>query len=598
MCHHVLVLCVACLLVACSKPTDRGNVGSSATSATLTEPSAPDSATSAPKDVVATVLGQPVKRSDCLSSSHGIGSVEVGFCSLVFRLLVDDFIKSQELTLSQDEIDAFWTALQAGAQRADSRQPEAEPVFDEAAVRRRLKQVQDKLAAADVPLLERLALESQVSGLERALKLKSQRAIVAYEHLLPLRLEASLYKKYGGKVVARQISLQAAGAYQKLAEQAQANGHLVFHDEALKQAFWKRLQDDLAHPEISPERVNFSLPGLMQLAAQMPPDAASTPSASPPSASDPGMLERFVGVWHATSTSKPSQLAPAGGTHRVREVTEPVMDGKYLMGREISAPTGEKHLWIMTYDAKQKNYPFWMFNSAGLMGGQWSLTWDAANNTATGRATDTPAGWTSLGTNRFPDPNTNIVDVWMKDDRGRLMFDFHAEKARQPADAAAAILTDWSKSEPSADRPQKLQVLEPLVGTWDAVSISKPAVWTPQEARTTRTVQRDWILDQRFILNTTTGAQGIEQYSLFSYDPQSRDYRYWSFMADGTQSQTRGRWYASERSFAFQSEPRDGKTMAMSVRFVSIDQHEWQLTVVDGKGTKYFDMAITTTRRK
>jgi hypothetical protein len=226
------------------------------------------------------------------------------------------------------------------------------------------------------------------------------------------------------------------------------------------------------------------------------------------------------------------------------------------------------------------------------------LTWDAANNTATGRATDTPAGWTSLGTNRFPDANTNIVDVWMKDEKGTLLLDSHAEKARQPADAAAAILTDWSRSEPSADRPEELKVLGRLAGTWEAVVVSKPAVWTPKQTETTATWQREWILNERFLLATRTDGNETSQLSLFSYDPQSRDYRYWSFTPDGSPSQSRGGWIASEQAFAFQSEPRDGKTMTMSVRFVSDDQHEWQLTVLDDDGTKYLDMAVTTTRRK
>lgn len=597
--HSFLLLCISGLFVGCSQPSgsSTGNSESSTPSPTqTTTPVATKSA--AGPDVVATVLGQPVKHSDCRSSSLGIGSVDVGIYALVFRLLTDDFSKSQQLALSQEEIDAFWKALRAGAQRANPGQPAPEPAFDEAAVRGRLKQAQDKLAAADVPLLERLTLQSQVSGLERALELKSQAALVAYEHLLPLRLEAALYEKYGGKVVARQISLQAAGAMQKLAEEAQASGNLVFHDEALKQAFWKRLQDDLAHTEIPPERVDFSLPAWMQGLAQLPPGQATTDPAPTLAAGDPGMLERFAGVWHTNSTIKASRWFPDGANFTVREVTEPVMNGKYLLGRELSAPDGEKGLWIMTYDAKQKTYPFWMFNSTGLMGGQWSLTWDAANHTATGRATDTPAGWTSLGTNRFPDANTNIVDVWMKDEQGTLLLDLHAEKVRQPTDAAAAILADWSRSEPSAERPAELQVLERLVGTWDAVVVTRPAVWTPKESRTTTTWQREWILNGRFLLATRADGNETSQLSLFSYDPQSRDYRYWSFTPDGSPSQIRGGWSAAEQSFAFQSEPRDGKTMTMSVRLVSDDQHEWQLTVLDDDGTKYLDMAVTTTRKK
>ncbi len=600
----LFLLSFSCLLVGCRKPADSGNAGSRSTNSASPATSPTQTTNPVEKkpagatDVVATVLGQSITRSDCLSPSQGIGSVDVGVCALVFRLLMDDFRKSQEVNLTEAEIDAFWKAMRAGAQRVNPGQPAPEPVFDEAAVRGRLKQAQDKLAAADLPLLERLTLQSQVSELQRALELKSLAAMIAYEHLLPLRLEAALYRKYGGKVVARQISLQAAGAMQKLAEEAQASGNLVFHDEALKQAFWKRLQDDLAHPEIPPERVDFSIPAWMQGLAQLPPGAAASPPVSTPAAADPGMLERFAGVWQTTSSMKPCQWFPDGANFAVREVAEPVMNGKYLLGREISAPDGEKRLWIMTYDARQRTYPFWMFNSAGLMGGQWSLTRDAANNTATGRATDTPAGWTSRATNRFPDADTNIVDVWMKDEKGTLLLDSHAEKLRQQADSADAILADWSRAEPSTDRPEELQILERLAGTWEAVVVSKPAVWTPQETKTTATWQRQWVLNERFLLATRTDGNETSQLSLFSYDPQSRDYRYWSFTPDGSPSQARGGFSAAEQSFAFRSEPQDGKTMTMSVRFVSDDQHEFQLTVLDVDGTKYLDIAVTATRQE
>lgn len=597
--QSLFLLSISCLLVGCSQPADSGNANSESPAPSPTQSTNPVPTKSAePTDAVATVMGQPVKRNDCLSPSQGIGSLEVGVYALVFRLLMDDFSKSQDVTLSQEEIDAFWKALRAGAQRASPGQLAPEPVFDEAAVRGRLKQAQDKLAVADLPLLERLTLQAQIAGLERALELKSQAALVAYEHLLPLRLEAALYKEYGGKVVARQISLQAAGAMQKLAEEAQARGNLVFHDEPLKQAFWKRLQDDLAHPEIPPERVDFSLPAWMQGLAQLPPGAATTTSAPTLPAGDPGMLERFAGVWNTTSTMKRSQWFPDGANFTVREVTEPVMNGKYLLGREISTPDGEKRLWVMTYDAKQKTYPFWMFNSTGLMGGQWSLTWDAAAGTATGRATDTPAGWTSRGTNRFPDANTNIVDVWMRDETGSVLLDSHAVKKRQPAEAGAAILADWSRSEDAPDRPAELDVLEPLIGTWDAVSIAKPAVWTPQEKRITSTVTREWILNGRFVFDHSVHSSGEESHALISFDPQGKEYRGWWFNSEGHRNTNRGQWDAATKTFSYQTEPDDGKITRSIVRLITPDQHEWQIKVTDAAGKVYFDSTITTTRKQ
>jgi hypothetical protein len=183
----------------------------------------------------------------------------------VLQLLIDDFSKAQQLKLSPDEIEAFEDAMRAAAKRAaaSQSQPIPEPAYDEDVVQGKLREVREKLAAAD-SLLEKLTLQGQEQALERAIELKSRFAVAAYEHLLPLRLEAGLYKRYGGKVVARQISLQAAGARLALAEQAQTGGQLVFHDEALKQAFWRRLRDDCSHPAVPPERVDFSLPVWLQ----------------------------------------------------------------------------------------------------------------------------------------------------------------------------------------------------------------------------------------------------------------------------------------------------------------------------------------------
>lgn len=277
--HSLTVAFVSGLLVGCSQPAGSSNPKPDAPlgpAARTTTGPAPMVGT----DVVATVLGLEIKRSDCVSPGLGIGSVEVGICSLVFNLLMDDWSKSQQLTLSEDEINGYGKARREAAQWARPGKPFTEPEFDEAAVQAKLKVTQDKLGAPDLPLLERLTLQSQVSGLQRGLALKSRAAMSAYEDLLPLRAEEALYKKYGGKVVARQISLQAAGANQKFAEDAQASGKLVFHDESLKQAFWKRLQDDLSHPEVPPEQVDFSLPVWLLVPAKSPP-RTSRPVAQP-----------------------------------------------------------------------------------------------------------------------------------------------------------------------------------------------------------------------------------------------------------------------------------------------------------------------------
>lgn len=270
-----------------SAPETAAPATGNATSAPTTSAAAKQNA--AEPDVVATILGRPVKRSDCVGRSAGIGSPEIGIYSLVLQMLMQDFRQSQNLTVSPAEIDAFWSLLRERTRQTNPDVPQPsvpEPAFDEASVQAKLQEVLGKLAAAEVPLLEKLALQSQVEGLQQAHELKSQAAMIAYGQLMPLRIEAALCKKYGGKVVARQISIHASGAYLKLAEEAQASGKLVFHDEALKQAFWKRLNDDLKNTEVPPERVDFSLPLLMQGPAPIHPrtPANATTTSTPPEA--------------------------------------------------------------------------------------------------------------------------------------------------------------------------------------------------------------------------------------------------------------------------------------------------------------------------
>ncbi len=232
---------------------------------------------------VATLLGKPVLASDCLSPSNGIGSVEVGLHSLILSVLMEDFCDPQSLTLTQTEIDAFWQRMQAVA-ASGGKGPTPTPPFDEAKVQARLEDVRRKLAAPNLAWLERLTLQGQERGSVQALEQKSVPATLAYENLLPLRSQEALYKKYGGKVVGMQISVVPVEAMLKLVQEAEASGKLVFHDEGLKQAFWKRMNEFLAYPELPPERVDFSLPAWLQMAVPSP---ASAPVASPPAASTP-----------------------------------------------------------------------------------------------------------------------------------------------------------------------------------------------------------------------------------------------------------------------------------------------------------------------
>jgi hypothetical protein len=311
------------------------------------------------------------------------------------------------------------------------------------------------------------------------------------------------------------------------------------------------------------------------------------------------VLERFVGVWDLKSTLKPAKWSPDGGETTGKESTVWALKNRIIMIRDVSQPDGRKGLFISTHDPEQDAYPFWGFDSNGLLGGQWLLKWNAEAKAAVGRSIDSPPAWTSGGQNRFPDGNTNLVSFWMRDENRALLTDVSGRKDRLAADREAAIVAAWKKHEPAADLPAELQVLDRMIGEWDTVSVINPAEWTPQGDRSTAKIKREWILNGRFVMDTSMHANGDESIAILGYDPGQQTYRSWWFNSQGEfpRSQSTGSWNESQQSLSYVSELDGGKTMRSSVRFADPNKELWQFKVTDAAGKVYFDMEITATRQ-
>jgi hypothetical protein len=313
---------------------------------------------------------------------------------------------------------------------------------------------------------------------------------------------------------------------------------------------------------------------------------------------DAKALDHFVGNWHAQVIEKSSTSTPDGANHTHIESTSWTLVDRFILGREMRQTDGVKSLWLMTYDSNTKTYPFWFFNSMGVLGGEWRGTWDEPRKTMTLEATDTPPGWTSQSTIHFPDDQSADVGFWMKDESGTLLSVWDATKSRQPDDAGAKTLAAWSMTKKSdAPRSPELTVLERLVGTWDVTAVSQPAEWTPQEVRTTSVVTRSWILDGSFVMDSSMHDDETESLALFTYDPQENTYRSWWFSSEGYTVKSAGQWDDVTETLSFQSE-RDGITSRSVVRFIDDDHHDWRVVSTDSTGKLYFDTKWILTRSK
>jgi hypothetical protein len=332
----------------------------------------------------------------------------------------------------------------------------------------------------------------------------------------------------------------------------------------------------------------FQMSGPRRCEAQQP--AADVPKND--------VLARFVGVWDLKSTLKPAKWNPDGAETTGKESTVWALKNRIIMIRDVSQPDGKKGLYIATHDPIQDAYPFWCFDSHGLQGTQWLLKWNADANAAIGRSVDSPRAWTSGGQNRFPDGQTNLVSYWMRDENGVLLMDVKGRKDRLPADREAAIVAEWKKREPPADLPAELRVLDRMIGTWDTVTVQKPAEWTPGGGRSTAKIKREWILNGRFVIDTSLHSNGDESIAIISYDPGQKVYRSWWFNSLGHRSDSRGQWHESSQTLSYRTELEDGKSMRSSVHFADVNKEVWRFKVTDTAGTVYLDTDITATRMK
>jgi Protein of unknown function (DUF1579) len=346
-------------------------------------------------------------------------------------------------------------------------------------------------------------------------------------------------------------------------------------------------------------RIHFSLATGVVLAVAFAASVSNQTAAQEAANPRHEILQRFIGEWDLTSTLKPSMWNPQGGEFTGKESTVWALKNRVILIRDMSRPDGKKGFYISLHDVERDAYPFWCFDSNGLMGTQWLLKWNPEANAAVGRSTDAPPSWTSGGRNRFPDGNTLIASYWMRDENGALLMDATLHKERLPGGRESAIVAAWKKHEPADDLPAELNVLGRMIGTWDTVSIQKPAEWTPEGGRSTAKIEREWILNGRFLMDTSIHSDGHESIALIGFDPALKVYRSWWFNSEGEfpRNLPKGSWNESTQTLSFVTELDDQKTMHSSVHFAAADRELWKFKVIDAAGKAYFDMDITATRQ-
>lgn len=147
---------------------------------------------------------------------------------------------------------------------------------------------------------------------------------------------------------------------------------------------------------------------------------------------------------------------------------------------------------------------------------------------------------------------------------------------------------------PHKDVPQ-LKALASYVGTWDVAISAGNLPYTQGESTA------EWILDGRFVQQTghlkASDGSVLKIRTLMTWDQQASEYRMWSFLSNGTVSESSGKWDAGSRTMtSVRSE--GGFTTTTTAKFPEPGVEEWTIVTKNQTNEVVAEISGRNSRRK
>lgn len=191
-----------------------------------------------PQPAAATVLGSEIRTSDPEELRY-----------LVLRALTDRYAAERGIEVTPAEIDAYVARMAAVAER-DRREREA-----------RLAGIERQLAApgladdrrtalaAERDTLAQLArdLERGAATPQEAAQEAQARRVIAAAFIRQWKINQSLYREYGGRIVFQQGGPEPLDAYRRFLEHQQKRGAFAIADAGLEATVWRYYRNDAIH---------------------------------------------------------------------------------------------------------------------------------------------------------------------------------------------------------------------------------------------------------------------------------------------------------------------------------------------------------------
>lgn len=203
---------------------------------------------------------------------HTANAEELRFVAL--QLLTDRYAAQQGITATAEETQAYVRAVRQAMAKELAR---AQARRDELAA---------GLASGTLPAVERERLTKELELAQAAVEMLADaaspatadaadaqaRTEIAASFVRQWKINASLWRRHGGRIAYQQGGPEPLDAYRVFLEEAQARGDFRITDAALEAAFWRYYTDDARHsfyPRASPEEARaFETPPWAEASAR------------------------------------------------------------------------------------------------------------------------------------------------------------------------------------------------------------------------------------------------------------------------------------------------------------------------------------------
>lgn len=154
----------------------------------------------------------------------------------------------------------------------------------------------------------------------------------------------------------------------------------------------------------------------------------------------------------------------------------------------------------------------------------------------------------------------------------------------------------FAAAPPPAKESDSLAILKKRVGTWEAETIYRKAVWTPKEVKLTGTETGEMTLKGKYLESRSKGDTG-ETKLLATWDERQSVYRVWYFDSEGVTSQGSGSYDEKAKTLTWDVSVV-GVTTVVKWKFVDDDTFEWEMTSKDDSEAVLLDVKGTMKRKR